>query len=138
MPRRTPRPGAVRGRNKGKNADGIFRAQRRGSSTVLRARVTEIAKELSQTGTIRDPARSKLIETRTAVIANWMQTADVLEAQGEVALASDVRYFAGHLPPVLTDKERLAGEFLRHRQSIRVARRAAGRPTRDRGDDFAR
>jgi hypothetical protein len=130
-------PRAVRGRNKGKNADGIFRAQRRGSSSVLRARVTEIAKELSQTGTIRDPARSKLIATRKAIIANWMQTADVLDAQGEVALAADVRYFARHLPPVLTDKERLAVEFLRHRQS-RVARHAADRPTRDPADDLTR
>ncbi len=131
-------PRAVRGRNKGKNADGIFRARRRGSSTVLRARVTEIAKELSQTGAIRDPARGKLIETRKTIFASWMQTADALDAQGEVVLAADVRYFARHLPPVLTDKERLAGEFLRHRQSSRVAQRASDRPTRDRRDDFSR
>jgi len=37
-----------------------------------------------------------------------MKTADALDAQGEVALAGDVRQFANHLPPVLTDKERLA------------------------------
>ena len=57
-----------------------------------------IADELSQTGTVRHDARTKLIETRKAVIASWMKTADVLDAQGEITLAGDVRYFADHLP----------------------------------------
>jgi hypothetical protein len=37
----------------------------------------------------------------------------VLDAQGEVVLAGDVRYFAGHLPPVLTDRQRLAAQLIR-------------------------
>lgn len=73
-----------------------------------------VAKELKETGTIRDPARGRLLETRKAVIANWMRTADALDAQGEIPLAGQVRYFARHLPPVLTDKERLATEFVRY------------------------
>jgi hypothetical protein len=81
----------------------------------------------------RDPARAKLIGTRKAIIASWMTTADALDAQGEVVLAGDVRYFARHLPPVLTDKERLAIEFLRHRESQRSAQRAAEGPIRPRG-----
>ena len=32
--------------------------------------------------------------------------ADKLQAQGEIVLGGDVRYFAMHLPPVLTDRER--------------------------------
>ncbi len=46
--------------------------------------------------------------TRKAVVANWMKTADALDAQGEITLAGDVRYFANHLPPVLTAKEKVA------------------------------
>jgi len=73
-----------------------------------------IADELSETGTVRDDARTKLIETRKAVIASWMKTADVLDAQGEITLAGDVRYFANHLPPVLTDKQKPAQQYIRH------------------------
>jgi hypothetical protein len=88
----------VRGRNKSSIKDPIHRAQQHGKSTTYRERVMAIADELSQTGTVRDDARTKLIETRKAVIASWMKTADVLYAQGEITLAGDVRYFADHLP----------------------------------------
>jgi hypothetical protein len=98
----------ARGRNKRKAKWGGFQAQQHGNSTVLLERVEDIAHELARTGTIRDPARDKLIETREAIVGSWMKTADALDAQGEVDLAGEVRYFAGHLPPVLTDKGRLA------------------------------
>jgi transposase InsO family protein len=131
-------PRFVRGRNKRKGKWGGFRAQRHGTSTALLERVKDIAYELAQTGTIRDPARAKLIETRKAIIASWMKTADVLDAQGEVVLAADVRHFAGHLPPLLTDKERLAIEFIRFRESRRSAERALEEPNRERGEEFTR
>ena len=41
-----------------------------------------------------------------------MGIAATLDAQGEIVLAGDVRYFANHLPKVLTDRERLAQDFL--------------------------
>jgi hypothetical protein len=37
----------------------------------------------------------------------------VLDQQGEAILASEVRYLATHLPPVLTDRQRFAAQFLR-------------------------
>jgi len=40
-----------------------------------------------------------------------MKAAEVLDTQGEVILAGEVRYFATHLPPVLTDRQRLAALF---------------------------
>ncbi len=33
--------------------------------------------------------------------------------RGEIILAGDVRYFASHLPPVLTDRQQLAAQFIR-------------------------
>ena len=42
-----------------------------------------------------------------------MGVAAALDAQGEIILAGDVRYFANHLPRVLTDRERLAEDFIR-------------------------
>jgi hypothetical protein len=37
----------------------------------------------------------------------------LMDAQGEIILAGDVRYFACHLPPVLTDRQQLAAQFIR-------------------------
>jgi len=44
-----------------------------------------------------------------------------LDRQGEVSLAGDVRYFAKHLPPVLTDRERMAAAILNHLDRRRAA-----------------
>lgn len=48
-----------------------------------------------------------------------MGVAATLDAQGEIILAGGVRYFAKHLPPVLTDRERLSAAFMRHLQRQR-------------------
>lgn len=117
-------PRVVRGQNKGKKHDGILRAQGRRDSTALRAKVTAIAVELAKYGRFSEPAaRARLVETRKAVVANWMKIAETLDRQGEVVLAGDVRYFAKHLPPVLTDKERLAAKFTQHLAASRDAPR---------------
>jgi hypothetical protein len=85
--------------------------------------VESTVREISQTGTIRDPAHGKLLETRKAVVAGWMGLAATLDAQGEIVLAGDVRYFASHLPRVLTDRERLAEKFIQHVTHVRAQSR---------------
>ena len=112
-------PRALRGENTKKRREGIFKAQRYGKSTAMRDRMIEIATELSRTGAVEDPARSRLLETRKSLVSTWIKAADVLDAQGEVILAGEVRYFAKHLPPVLTDRQRLATQFLRFRDQQR-------------------
>ena len=114
-------PRAIRGENKRNRGERIFGAQRYGKSksSVMRERVTGIVKELSRTGTVEDPALARLLDTRKGLVSAWMRAADVLDAQGEVILASDVRYFADHLPPVLTDRQRLAAQFIRFREQKR-------------------
>jgi hypothetical protein len=47
-----------------------------------------------QTGTFHDSTRTRLVETRLALINTWTKIADTLDLQGEVQLAGDVRYFA--------------------------------------------
>jgi hypothetical protein len=122
----------LRGKKKGKTEDGIYHAQRRGASHAVRHRVKDVADELQSTCTVRDPTRRHLLEKRRAVVAAWTRTADQLDAQGETILAGEVRYFSRHLPPVLTDRERLAAEFLLHRASRRAPFSA------DRGQDRTR
>ena len=101
-------PRIARGRNKEATKDPIYRAQRRGASTALRDNVASVVKELKETGTVRDPVRQKLVETRKAVVDSWMRAAEILDRQGEISLAGDVRYFVKRLPPVLTERERIA------------------------------
>ena len=110
----------LRGRTRGKMKDAIYRSHQRGASDAIRNRVNDVVTELRANGTIRDPARDRLIGTRKAVVSAWMRTAEQLEAQGEIELGREVRYFARHLPPVLTDKERLAIQLLQHAQAQRV------------------
>ena len=110
-------PRALRGKNKGKTKDAICRAQQRGTSSTFRDRVTDVARELRATGAALDPAKGHLRETRKELMTAWTRTADQLEAQGETTLAGEVRYFSRHLPPVLTDREGLAAQFLRYRTS---------------------
>jgi hypothetical protein len=129
----------VRGQSKRAVRDAAYRAKGRQSSTALREQIQSVATELSKTGTIRDPAHPRLAETRKAVVSGWMGVAAALDAQGEITLAGDVRYFAKHLPPVLTDRERLATTFIQHMQRKRASDSAIKEsPIRDRSNEFAR
>jgi hypothetical protein len=110
-------PAAYRGRNKRGRKDAVYRAQRHNHSTAVRARVESIASELKATGRIVDPKRAKLEEARKAVLEQWKTVADILDGQGEVVLAGDVRYFAQNLPRVQTDREKLAAQFIEHMRS---------------------
>jgi hypothetical protein len=61
-----------------------------------------------------------------------MKAADVLDAQGEIILAGDVRYFAKHLPPVLTDRQKLAAQIVGFVKKQRETQRdAPGRAPKD-------
>jgi hypothetical protein len=113
---------AARGQTKKASRDAVYRTRQRDSSYAVRERVDSIAQELSKTGTIRDPAHSRLEETRKALVAAWMNVAAAVDAQEEIILAGDVRWFAMHLPPVLTDRERLAVDFIRYAKEQRSAR----------------
>ena len=81
---------------------------------------------------LSDPARGNLLETRKAIIQGWNAVADKLEAEGEIVLGGDVRYFATHLPPVLTDRERLTEEFMRFVRAERSSRTRRDDRVRDR------
>ncbi len=123
-------PRSVRGQTKRAAKDVFYRTQRRGHSYALREKLDGIVRELRATTTVTDPARARLLETRRAVVEGWNAVALKLEDQGEIVLGGHVRYFAMHLPPVLTDRERLAEQFIRFAK--------AQRSTRTRGDDRLR
>ena len=124
-------PRSVRGQTKRAAKDVFYTTQARGQSYALREQLDDIVHGLSKTRSIPDPARAQLLETRKAIIQGWNAVADKLEAQGEIALGGDVRYFAMHLPPVLTDRERLTEQFLRFVRAERSARTRGDERVRD-------
>ena len=130
-------PRAVRGRNKRKTPDPIYRAKQRGASTVVRQRIMEVASQLQRAGSFSDPARARLLETRKAVVNGWLNIADSLDIQGEVILAGDVRHFARHLPRVLTDREHLAAALVEHFQKQRTSKTTREEP-RDNARELTR
>ena len=85
---------------------------RRGQSYALREKLDGIVRDPRATTPIADPARARLLEARRAIVEGWNTIASKLETQGETVVGGHVRYFATHLPPVLTDRERLAEQFI--------------------------
>ena len=106
----------LRGQNKRKNTDKMQPALRRGGSRVIFDRVKSVIVDLYDGKDMRDPAREKLIQTRKTLVGQWMAAADALDKQRLITLAREVRPFAGHLPTVLTDLEKVAVDYVRHRQ----------------------
>ena len=131
-------PRALRGHSKGAERDCHYRTRRRGSSYALRERADSVARELVTSGTIRDPAHAKLTETRKAVVTGWLGVANLLDGQSQPALAAEVRQFAKNLPRVLTDRERVATELIRHVNAQRSARTRADDPVRERTPERTR
>jgi relaxase-like protein len=125
-------PRSVRGQTKRAAKDVFYRTRQRGHSYALREKLDGIARELRATTPPSDPARAKLLETRRAVVEGWNAVASRLEDQGEIVLGGHVRYFAMHLPPVLTDRERLAEQFIRLAKAQRSARTQGDDRPRDR------
>jgi hypothetical protein len=71
-------------------------------------------------------------------VKGWNDVAKRLDAQGEIELAGDVRYFAAHLPPVRTDRERLAEKLLRNMASRGPKQPLSDERRRDRSDELTR
>lgn len=116
---------AIRGVTRTHKTDGIYRANIRGDSTHTSGRIECVASELLE-GTLRvEPGKSKLIETRRQVERGWRAAAGMLIAQGNPELAASVRRFVAQMPPVTSEKERLAAELqVRLRSSPSVDRTA--------------
>jgi Relaxase/Mobilisation nuclease domain len=112
----------VRGRTETRKNDGIFRAMQRGVSTHWRERVMRVAREL-QAGTVRvEPGKQRLVATRRDIDAGWRAVGQMLQQQGERALAVEVARFVEKFPVPRTEKEYIAYELLEHRQRQREAR----------------
>ena len=103
---------AVRGESRSARKDGIYRANLRGDSSFMRARVDAVARELANGGTRTEPGKRLLLETRADVLQGWRSVADRLARSGQPELASDVAKFADAMGQPRTSKEQLTRELV--------------------------
>jgi hypothetical protein len=99
---------AVRGRSPVSLKDGIYRAALRGDSRYVKARIARVHDQLRSGGLQPTPGKEKLLETRRAVRAGWLDAADELAAAGHSALADQIRGFVRQMGPARTTDEQLA------------------------------
>jgi len=104
---------AVRGQQRTTKLDGIYRAMRRGDSWHMRERVESAAEMLANGRVPGEPGRVTLAETRSQVMRGWAAVSDLLDQQGEAALAAQVRRFLGALPSARTDRELITEQLTR-------------------------
>ena len=81
-------------------------------STFMRRKVEAVGKALQAGRLPPEPGRAGLVATRAQVEADWAETAEVLRRQGHEALARQVEQFNRTMPPVRTDRERIAAGLL--------------------------
>ncbi len=118
----------IRGEVSPRMLDGIYRANRRGDSSHVRARVDAVASELLKGGLRAEPARRHLSETRDKLVGGWRAIAELLSAQKHTTLAAEVHRYIDKLPIPRTGNERIADELVgrirtRSNREVDVTRR---------------
>jgi len=103
---------AVRGQSRTRKTDGIYRATLRGDSTHIRNRVEAVARELFKGNRQVEPGKARLLNTRKDVERGWRAVSEILDRQGQPALAGQVRQFTDRMPPPITEREQLAAQVL--------------------------
>jgi Relaxase/Mobilisation nuclease domain len=97
---------AVRGNLRPKLSDGMYRALQRDASRRIQVHQAPAGMERATAQEVS--GRESLLHTRARVEQGWMAAAEILDRQGQQALAWDVRRFTEALPPIRTDRELLS------------------------------
>jgi len=118
---------AVRGENRKAKKDGIYRASQRGDSTHIRNRVEAVAKQPIKDDRGFDLGKARLLDTRKEVEHGWRAVSEILDRQGQSALAGQVRQFTDRMASPITDKERLAAQVLDRTRDRHIRREPISR-----------
>jgi hypothetical protein len=111
---------AARGETRTPKLDGIYRAMRRAESSHMRDRVDEVVEGLVHGRFEREVGKERLVRTRAEVVLGWKGISNLLEENGDVALASRVRSFAGAFAAPHTERELIAEQLRRQLASRRT------------------
>lgn len=112
---------AIRGAVRPKKRDGRYWAERRGASTRLRDGLFQIASDARPSA---DQGETVLRATRQRVLAGWSGIAEIFASGGHAAESDEIRRFAHSLPPVRTERQLLAEQWMHH---VSIANRERNR-----------
>ena len=111
-------PRVVRGETRSTQLDAIYRAKRRGDSRHVRNRVEAVADALHRGQNIPEPGRARMLKTRQQVQQGWLAVREAALENGQHALAERIREFVSQMPPLETDRERVADQLRRYLERI--------------------
>ena len=100
-------------------------------STFMREKAMAVVNALKGKVDALEDGRETLQGTRNAVSADWRVTAGALRRQGQGELAAQVDRFVAQMPPVQTDAQRLAGQWMAQQHEL-TPERLRSRPPDER------
>lgn len=120
---------AVRGQVKGYKLDGVYRpmTDKGRFSTHIEQRTKAVAGELLKGALRVESGKSKVVETRKAIMRGWQAIGELLMRNGEPVIAADVRRFVEEMPPPTTEKEQIAAELVARARERRIKERPTTR-----------
>jgi hypothetical protein len=109
---------AVRGASRVPRTDGVFRSDERDSSTYVQERLNAfVRRDRNQP----EPGRAQLVATRRTVEQGWYAVHYVLEREGYLDVARDIRRFLAQMQPPLTERERITLDVITKQEAKRKA-----------------
>jgi hypothetical protein len=100
---------AVRGETRVAKTDGVFRSDKRHSSTYVQAKLNSyVHRDRNQP----EPGEATLVATRRAVEQGWYVVHDVLERDGHSEVARDIRRFLAQMPSPRTERQQITLDVL--------------------------
>jgi hypothetical protein len=103
---------AVRGETRIGKRDGIYRAALRGDSTHIQNLTYTVASDLRRGDIIVEGGKSTLRATRRRVEEGWHALSEILDAEGYLALATEVRRFLLDMPSPRSERESIAAALM--------------------------
>ena len=105
---------AVRGENRSPKLDGIYRAEQRGESRRVWARVEQVNRELVTGGIQTEAGKDTLMKTRDNVERGLWKIGEILAGQGYRELAIEAMQFISRIPPPRSDREMTAEDLCKY------------------------
>lgn len=101
----TPRD--LRGQSRKSKKPGVYFAEKRGTSTVLKSKFEEARRELQQGEQAPKPWEVAIVNRRRATVRRLLGAADELRKEGDEAMATAIERFAKEMPRPDTERHQI-------------------------------
>ena len=106
----------MRGETRVAKSDGVFRSDKRDSSTYVQAKLNSyVRRDRNQP----EPGKATLVATRREVEQGWYVVHDVLEREGHSEVARDIRRFLAQMLSPRTERQQITLDVLAKQEAKR-------------------